>query len=103
MKGLKCGKCGAIAKEARLRFQGFDVKGWKCAKCGEEYFHPEEAEKILLLNKLRKSEFKVKVGQIKSNLIVRIPKEAQKALGLEKGEELVLKVCAGKKMELFAK
>ena len=100
MKGLKCIKCGNIAKESKLTFQGFEIDGWKC-KCGEEYFDPIQAEKILLLNKIKNMQFKLKVGQIKSNLIIRIPKEAQKALGLEKGEEIILKVASDKKMELI--
>ncbi len=101
-KGLSCANCGKIAKETKLRFQNKILDGWKCANCGEEYFEPLEAEKILLLNKLQKSGFDVKLGQIKSNLIVRIPKEAQKALNLHKGEILKLKVASPHKIELEA-
>jgi len=100
-KGLKCYKCGKIAKEAKLSFQGIAIDGWKC-KCGEEYHHPEQAEKILLLNKLKNTKFNVKIGQIRSNLIVRIPKKVQKAMSLEKGETLVLKIPSKEKIELTA-
>ena len=100
MNGMKCVKCGGTAKKAKLSFQGFVIDGWKC-KCGEEYFDPQQAEKILLFNKLKNSKFKVKIGQIRSNLIVRIPKEVQKALGLEKGEELTLKIPSKQKIELI--
>ena len=100
MNGLKCAKCGKVAVEASLRFQGHAIAGWKCA-CGEEYFDPVEAERLLLLNKLAHTEFHVKLGQIKSNLILRIPKEAQKALGLQKGEKITLKVH-DRKIELSA-
>ena len=100
-KGLKCYKCGSIAKETKLRFLGHEISGWKCKKCKEEYHNPEQAEKILLLNKIMNSKFEVKIGQIRSNLIVRIPKEVQNALGLEKGEVIVLKIPSKKKIELI--
>lgn len=99
-KGLKC-KCGFTAKETKLGFLGYKINGWKCPKCKEEYHDPVEAEKILLLNKLKKTSFEVKVGQIRSNLIVRIPKEVEKALSLEKGEEITLKVSSKEKIELI--
>ena len=85
MEGMNCVACGSVAKPAKLRFQGIDVNGWKC-KCGEEYFNPEEAEKILLLNKLKKQRFSVKVGQVRSNIILRIPKAVADALNLKKGD-----------------
>ncbi|MFH1895338.1 MAG: AbrB/MazE/SpoVT family DNA-binding domain-containing protein [archaeon] len=100
-KGLKC-RCGFLARETKLNFLGYSIKGWKCGKCKEEYHDPEEAEKILLLNKLKKTEFEVKIGQIRSNLIVRIPREVQKALSLEKGEALVLRVSSNQKIELIS-
>ncbi len=89
-KALKCGICGKIAKEAKLRFQGYDINGWRCS-CGEEYFDPDESQKILSLNKVLNTGYKVKVGQIRSNLIIRIPTELAKALGLEKGETVRIK------------
>ncbi|MBI4210601.1 MAG: AbrB/MazE/SpoVT family DNA-binding domain-containing protein [Candidatus Diapherotrites archaeon] len=101
-KGMECGKCGHLAGEASLSFQGHEINGWKC-RCGEEYFNPEQAQKILTLNKLKNSKFEVKVGQIRSNLIVRIPKEVEEALGLRKGEEMLLGVLEGRKIELMGK
>ena len=90
-EGIKCSACGKVARPAKLRFQGYDIKGWKC-KCGDEFYDPDEAQKILLLNKILKKRYEVKVGQIKSNLIIRIPKELSDALGLVKGEKLFLKI-----------
>ena len=101
-KGMMCQKCGRLAGEAKLSFQGNEIDGWKC-RCGEEYFNPEQAQKILLLNKLKNSKFEVKVGQIRSNLIVRIPKEVGEALGLHKGEGMLLGVSEGRKIELTEK
>ena len=89
MKGMKCVMCGSTAVPATLRFQGSEIKGWKC-KCGEEYFEPEMAERILLLNKLKKQKVQIKVGQIRSNMILRIPKAMAEALGIKKGDVVTL-------------
>jgi len=88
MKGMKC-KCGKTAKPVKhLKFNGYDIDGWKCESCGETYYDPVKAEKILLLNKLKKHVFHLKLSQVKSNLILRIPKEVSEALGLRKGEKI---------------
>ena len=91
MDGMKCVSCGKTAKPARLNFQGQAIDGWKC-KCGEEYFEPEQAQRILLLNQVRKEAFRVKVGRVRSNLILRIPKRIADALELKDGEEVTLRV-----------
>jgi len=85
MDGMKCVSCGQVAKPAKLKFQGDEINGWKCT-CGEEYFDPEEAERILLLNKLKKQKVRVKVGQVRSNIILRIPKAMAEALRIKKGD-----------------
>ena len=74
-----------------LRFNQFRIDGWKCS-CGEVYFDPEQAQKILLLNRLRKESIKVRLGRIRSNLILRVPKSVEDALGLKKGKEVCLRV-----------
>jgi len=89
MKGMKCVVCGRTALPTKLRFQGTEIDGWKC-KCGEEYFEPEMAERILLLNKIRKQKVQVKVGQVRSNMILRIPKAMADALGIKKGDVVTL-------------
>lgn len=86
---MKCFKCKkAMEYTKNLEFNKYKIDGWKCSKCGEEYYNPEKAEKILLLNKLKKSKFHLKLSQVKSNLILRIPKEVGKALNLHKGEKV---------------
>jgi len=97
-KGMKC-VCGKTAIDTKLNFLGHRVDGWKCS-CGEVYYHPAQAERILLLNKLKKAKFEVKLTQSRSNLILRIPKKVQEAMGLERGEELVLKVPSENKIVL---
>lgn len=85
---MKC-ICGRIAAYSKnLRFNGYVTDGWKCSSCKEEYYNPERAEKILLINKLKKHKFYLKLTQVKSNLILRIPKEVSEALNLRKGEKV---------------
>ena len=94
---MKCVSCGKTAKKAKLRFQGTEIDGWKCP-CGEEYFDPEQAQKILLLNKILSKKYKIKLGQIRSNLIIRIPTELAEALALQKGENVSIKAEGLKKL-----
>ena len=87
-KGMEC-VCGKIADYTKhLKFNNQDIDGWECKSCGEAYYNPEKAEKILLLNKLKKHKFHLRLSQVKSNLILRIPKEVSDALNLRKGEEV---------------
>ncbi len=91
-KVKSCVVCGGGLKPVKSRFQGFEIDAYKCVKCGEELFDPLQAEKILEANKAMQSVFKVVLGQIQSNLIVRIPVQVSQALDLKKGEELELEV-----------
>lgn len=86
--GMKC-ICGRIAQyKKHMKFNGYDIDGWKCKSCGESYYNPEKAEKILLLNKLKKHKFHLRLSQVKSNLILRIPKEVSEALNLKKSQQV---------------
>src|SRR3990167_3823565 len=88
MKGMKC-ICGKTAKYVKsLKFNNYDIGGWKCGSCGEIYYEPEKAEKILLLNKLKKHKYNLKLSQVKSNLVLRIPKEVSDLLNLRKGGKI---------------
>lgn len=100
-EGMMCVTCGKTAKRAKLRFQGAEIDGWRCS-CGEEYFDPEQAQRILLLNKILAKEYKTKLGQIRSNLIIRIPTELAEALGLRKGENVLLRAEGPKKLHIEA-
>lgn len=74
-----------------MKFNEYKIDGWKCS-CGEIYYSPEQAQKILLLNKLKKEVIRAKLGKIRSNLILRLPKDLENALNLEKGESVLIKV-----------
>ena len=91
-KDMKCA-CGRIATyHEHLRFNAYDVDGWVCKNCGETFYNPEKAERILLLNKLKKARYQLKLSKVKSNLILRIPKEVGQAMDLHKGEEVELRL-----------
>jgi len=74
-----------------MQFNGYSIDGWKCA-CGERYYEPEQAQRILLLNKLKKETLRSKLGKIRSNLILRLPKDIERACGLKKGEDVLITI-----------
>ena len=64
--------------------------GSRCS-CGEENFDSEQAHHFPLVNKVLHKEYVVKLGPIRSNLILRIPAELANALKFEKGEKVLIK------------
>ena len=89
---MKCYKCKKIMVYKKdMNFNGYRIDGWKCS-CGEIYYETEQAEKVLLANKLKNEIIKAKLGRIRSNLILRLPKEVESALGLKQGESVIIKL-----------
>jgi len=89
---MKCDKCQKTMSPSKdLNFNGNKIDGWKCS-CGEIYFESSQIQKILLINKLKKEVIKAKLGRIRSNLILRLPKEVESALGLQKGEIVTITI-----------
>ncbi len=87
---MKCNDCGKeMERKEDLEFNQHEVSGWKC-KCGEEIYDSEEVQKVLMLNKLKKKDIKAKLGRVRSNLILRLPKDVEETFGFEKGEEVQL-------------
>src|SRR3989338_6582025 len=76
----------------RTKFQGVDIDAFKNTKTGEEYFDPDQAEKILLFNKLKERIFTTIAGKIQSNIIIRLPVEVSTSLAIKKGEEVKIKI-----------
>ncbi|MFQ5800888.1 MAG: hypothetical protein ACE5HH_04120 [Candidatus Hydrothermarchaeales archaeon] len=72
--------------------EGFKVRGWRCKKCGEEAFHGEDAEIYLLYKKLQNQPAKAKVGVLGKSTVLRIKKEIAQTLGLEKGDNISIKI-----------
>ena len=89
---MKCHTCGKTMEFVQgMKFNDYSIDGWKCS-CGEIYYEPEQAQKILLLNKLKKEVIRAKLGRIRSNLILRLPRDVESALNLQKGEEVIIQV-----------
>lgn len=84
----------------KSKFQGFDIDAFKNTKTGEEYFDPDQAENILLFNKLREKSFKTKAGKIQSNIIIRLPVEVSNSLNIKKGEKVNIRVEGRNKLVL---
>ncbi len=97
MKGMECIKCGKIAKEAKLDFNGYKIDGWIC-ECREEYYDPVQSQRILALNKLRGKIYNLRLGKLRNSLILRLPKEIEDAIGFK--ERSNVKVSVGDKDEL---
>jgi hypothetical protein len=89
---MKCHTCGKQMRYAKdLSFNGEQLSGYKCG-CGEEYYDPEAAGRILLKSKLRTARLTAKLGRVRSNLILRLPKDVETALGLREGQDVTLRV-----------
>ena len=99
MKGMECVKCKKIAKPAKLKFQGYDIEGWKC-ECGERYYDPEQAQRILSLNKMKDKPIEIKLNRIRSNLILRIPTAVEQVLDLKESKSIKLKIVDLKRIEV---
>ena len=91
---LKCYRCGQWARPAKLRIDGHEIRGWKC-DCGEEYLHPDDAERLLLMNKAKREKMQTKVSKIGNSYSVRIPKAIVDALKL-KGKVLSIRLEPGR-------
>lgn len=87
-KGLKCACGGTATPKRKMHFNSYLIDGWKCSRCGEVYYDSDQAQKILILNKLKKQKFHLKLNKVRSNLILRIPKEVSDVLELEDGSEV---------------
>ncbi len=85
-----CINCDAKMETTKLMIQGTPVRAWQCKKCKETVLYPEDAQKVLVLNKLRQG-ISVKVGKLGEALMVRLPKELTQFYRIEKGENLILK------------
>ncbi|MBI2173214.1 MAG: AbrB/MazE/SpoVT family DNA-binding domain-containing protein [Candidatus Aenigmarchaeota archaeon] len=86
-------------KKKTLVIEGIDARGWECTKCKDMVLHPEDAQRILLLSKLKKG-IPVTVGELGNSFVVRIPKEIAELYKLSKGEQIMMKAENDRKIEL---
>jgi hypothetical protein len=77
--------------KTKVSIEGMQIRAWKCKTCNETVLHPEDAQKMLIINKFKKG-IPVKVGQLGEALMIRFPKEFAELYKIEKGRDLVL--CA---------
>ena len=94
-----CTKCDAVMRKRVMTVEGVKVRTWECPKCKDTVLHPEDAQRMLMLNKLRKG-LTVKIGELGSSLVVRIPKEIVKHYNLAKGGQVTVKAEGDNKIEL---
>lgn len=95
----RCTKCNSVMKQKQFSIEGANVRGWECTKCHETALHPEDAQRTLLLNKLKRG-LAVKIGRLGKSLVVRIPKEMAQLYKLSKGENVMVKAGTEKSIEL---
>jgi hypothetical protein len=97
-KGPHCFRCGSLMRPKTLRLGDIEVRAWRCSKDKEEIIHPEDAQKALLLNKLKKQGVKVRIGILNEAPYLRFPKEFRDIV--KKGDEVLVRVVSGKVIEL---
>lgn len=95
----KCLKCNDLMKKKNLVIEGTTLRAWECSKCKDTVLHPKDAQRMFLLNKLKRG-LPVKIGELGKSLIVRIPKEIAKIYRLTKGEQITVKAESDTKIEL---
>ncbi len=86
-EGIRCHRCGKIAKPAKVEFNGYIIDGWRC-ECGEEFLDPEQSQRILLTNKLKQQLFSAEITQLGSELVLPIPNVIINALKLGSGSKM---------------
>ncbi|MBI4162803.1 MAG: AbrB/MazE/SpoVT family DNA-binding domain-containing protein [Candidatus Aenigmarchaeota archaeon] len=98
----RCTNCNSIMKKDNMSIEGMEIRAWKCSKCDEIVLHPEDAQKMLVFNKIKKG-ISVKVGMLGESLVIRFPKEVADFYNIKKGGEVVIKADSKKKLELDVK
>ena len=85
-----CSSCNKKMAKTKVSIEGMQIRAWECKACKETVLHPEDAQKMLIINKFRKG-IPVKVGQLGEALMIRFPKEFAELYKIEKGKDLVLR------------
>src|SRR3989338_7149530 len=91
--------CGGKMKKETMQMEGMKIRSWKCTKCDETILHPEDAQRMLVFNKMKHG-IPVKVGELGESLIIRFPKEVAEFYKISKGGEVVIKAEDCKKLKL---
>lgn len=83
-ESVRC-QCGARTVSKYFRLEGMRVRGSECPKCGEVYFNSEDANRVLIFNKIRHEIMSGKVAKAGNSYVLRLPKKLVDALGLTVG------------------
>ena len=94
---IKCQKCSKPMEKRTVKIEGESVRAWRCSRCNEEILHPEDAQRVLLKNKLKRG-IAVKIGKVGRRLVVTIPKEIAEFLSMEKGCTVVARIADERKV-----
>lgn len=94
-----CHVCNKKMEKKVFNIHSCKVRGWECPNCKEAVLYTEDAQKVLMLNKLKKG-LPVKVGQLGNSLIIRLPAEITEFYHIEKGKNILLKTDSLEKLEI---
>lgn len=94
-----CTECGGAMKRKTMAMEGMQIRSWQCPRCKEIVLHPDDAQKMLVFNKIKKG-IPVKVGILGESLVMRFPKEVAEFYKIKKGEEIILRGENPKKLKL---
>lgn len=85
-----CHNCNIKMNKKKMIIEGMPIRTWECKKCKETVLHPEDAQKMLVFNKLKQG-IPIKIGKLGEALMMRLPKEVTQFYHIEKGEDVILK------------
>ena len=88
---IKC-PCGRWTKPKIFKIEGLKVRGSECPKCGEGYFNSQDAYILSEYRKVKDGHLEGKIAKSGNSYVVRLPIELVRAMRLEKGGTVQLKV-----------
>ena len=94
--------CGKWTKPKIFKIEGLRVRGSECPKCGEGYFNPEDASTLSEYRRIKDEILEGKIAKAGNSYVIRLPIELVRAMGLEKGETVRLKLQGPKEVVLRA-
>lgn len=98
-ESVKC-VCGAKTIPKYFRMEGMKVRGSECPDCGEVYFNSEDANRVLIFNKIRHEIMNGKVAKAGNSYVLRLPKKLVDALGLAVGRSIEISIDSPTKIVL---
>lgn len=94
-----CHNCNIKMVKKKVLIEDMFVRAWECKKCKEIVLHQEDAQKMLIFNKLKQG-LPVKIGKLGEALMMRLPKEVIQFYNIGKGEDVILKAESKHRFEV---